>query len=154
MVKSSFPQVQINGGSEGDCALIKGILTYHGATNAQAIADWLYKIATDETLTEQTMTPKGVLVEKRISITARVLAAKIWKEMCIDKAVADVKQIADKGEKPLDLRAILERLSDDIETKKMKAGAITVKPIVPPQIQKVLSKKSPPPSAGGKDVSL
>jgi hypothetical protein len=63
--------------------------------------------------------------EVPIPMNVRVAAAKLWKEMFMDKSVGDVKEKAKaEREKGLDLKKILESLGEEMRKPKEEEGEL------------------------------
>jgi hypothetical protein len=84
----------------------------------QKMAEFLESVALDPTFTDKRLVKVGdsqLIKDVPIPLNVRVAAAKLWKEMFVDKSVGDVKEKA-KAEKAkgLDMKKILENLGAEM----------------------------------------
>lgn len=84
----------------------------------QRMADFLENVALNPDFKDKRLVKVGdsqMIKELPIPLNVRVAAAKLWKEMFVDKSVGDVKEKA-KAEKAkgLDMKKILENLGAEM----------------------------------------
>jgi len=97
---------------------LKGVCKSRAAAKIDAMATFLEKVALDDEyrdkrLTKDTLGPK--LIDIPIPVNVRVSAAKIWKEIVMDKAVGDVKEKAkEKKDRSIDMKRVLDELGDEM----------------------------------------
>lgn len=99
-------------------------------SNYQTVLDMLMGVMTGK-LEDQVFDSKnGVMVSRKASLADKVKAAKVWKEMTLDKIISDKKTFGEEGQGMLfDLHDILNGVAEEVRGRKQRRVARETAPL-------------------------